>query len=699
MRVNQLNKFNRVRYTLFGSVFGAIEIKEPKNWDKDQKELIRSEKYSGITANISNAQLEFYERAKTNLKSEYNIRGIKGDVEIEREIRNANTDEWEIDYSAYLDFPSYSENKNFVKLKLGENKFFKNIENRFKDSFELDRLDDLKGGVLPPLEYKNLSLQGRDIFRKSEFNNNENYFMYRADSDFVVDTFNFPLKLLYKSDENVFEPAIAVSDAGQINNESAYVPEFGGTISHFFYVTADNTREITIQIKGKIYFQRFGTTTLPNPKNIKLRLARYLYDETTGTFSDSIFNDLTPEFSLDITDGLVEKDIDFSVTFDKRLTESFVISCTFPGDIYPLKIDYKNLNIILEETQDAVITECKALTYFQVFERLFWIITGKNNFTSNLLTNEWKDLLYTNGFKIRNIPDKSITTSLDEVWSSLYQYDDIALIIKNNKVSIEKRQLVFDNQNYHDIGVVSDINRELAEKQHYSTIEIGSDFNGLYEEVAGLEEYNIRTSYTTCIDETDNKFTAISKVRTDSYGITLAQEKQYQSFPKLDTKYDKYNFAIDAKQITVDGVTTYYVRHWQDDFANAPTGIYSPNTAFNLRLSPFNSLLRKSKTISTGLQKFPNDLLKYANTEGNSQLVTLYPERANIANSVLSSPYFLPEIITFTKHLTFSQYTEIVKNPYKLIKFVNEKGLDEYAFVWTSIQPKEGKFTLIKANI
>jgi hypothetical protein len=29
-------------------------------------------------------------------------------------------------------------------------------------------------------------------------------------------------------------------------------------------------------------------------------------------------------------------------------------------------------------------------------------------------------------------------------------------------------------------------------------------------------------------------------------------------------------------------------RKWQDDFEKAPTGIFSPETATNLRLSPFN---------------------------------------------------------------------------------------------------------------
>ena len=182
--------------------------------------------------------------------------------------------------------------------------------------------------------------------------------------------------------------------------------------------------------------------------------------------------------------------------------------------------------------------------------------------------------------------------------------------------------------------------------------------------------------------------------------MTLAQEKQFNNFPKLDTKYDKHNFAIDCKIVEIDGVLVYVARHWEDDFDTIPTGVYSPKTAFNLRLSPFNSLLRKAKTISSGLQKYPTELLKYSSTVGNSNLVTVYPERAKIENKILSMPYYLPETITFEKKITELEFKNIVKNPYNYFKFVNEYGKYEYCFIYPSVKPsKEGKFVTIKANI
>jgi len=688
--MNQLTRFNRVRYTIYGKTFGSQIIEEPSGWQLDNLDLMRSSKFDGIMT-VLNSKLEFYGIGSQLLKGEYDVDGIKAVVRIEREERNELTDIWELNYSANFDFKTYKQNKNYIQIETKESEFFSTIESRFKDNYELERLKDLKNGILQPLEYKKLSFQGTEIFRPSLFRNDSNYFMYKNGSDFVVDSMSFPLPLIYKSDENVSQFAISVNNSGQIDNETAFVGEFGATIGQFFYITAVNTRDIRVKIKGDFKFQYFGSGS----RNITFRFSRFLYEAETG-FSDPIYENLTPVFELTSAQGQVTKSIDVEFIFSKRIKECFQVQGLWAGNAYPLRIDYNNASIELEETQSSVITDCNALTYYQVFERLFQIVTGKNTFQSTLLSTTWKDLLFTNGFKIRQVPDKNITTSLEEVYNSLAAIDDICLIIKNNTVRIEKKSFVYDRVVGIDLGKVVNIEREIDEKNHFSSVEIGCDFNGLYEEVNGLEEYNIRTSYMTCLTELDNKFSAISKVRFDGYGMTLAQEKQYIDNPKLDTKYDKFNFGIDCK--LVNGI--YLVRHYEDDFDEIPTGIFSPSTAINLRLSPFNSVLRKSKTISTGLQKYPNELFEYSSTEGNSQLVTNYTERASIQNNVLSVPYFLPETITFEKKISMFEFQQIVNNPYKLIKFVNEYNEVEYGFIYPSVKPsKEGKFILIKANV
>ena len=139
---NQLTRFNRVRYTLYSDVLEPLVIQEPANWNDDEKELIRSDKYFGIMTNLSN-NLEFYGNSYEYIKSNYEIRGIKANVRLEKEERNENTDEWEIPYSGNLDFSTYKADKNYIKIKFNESQFFKNIESRIKEKYEIERLDDL----------------------------------------------------------------------------------------------------------------------------------------------------------------------------------------------------------------------------------------------------------------------------------------------------------------------------------------------------------------------------------------------------------------------------------------------------------------------------------------------------------------------------------------------------------------------------
>lgn len=715
---NQLTRFNRVRYRIYGNAIGVVSISEPGGWLEDEKELIRSDKYFGITANLSNSSLQFYGRAFIALKSEYDINGIKAVVRIEREERNENTDIWELNYSAYFDFSTYKQNKNYIQIKLNESEFFKNIESRFKDTFELERLTDLKGGVLQPLIYKDLDLQGREIFRETFYSVDETKpipkINYKGSSTYdALQDIALPLHQVYKSDENFVEPLMNINSGGYVDLLTAQVLRIGSTgrrynAGNVYYLVSDRAKQINITVNmtfrakynapggASARCRFYNDTCINNGVNIDSIVETLIYDINSNfapNFTRSIQQDQWKEFTMTYTTTL---DLVVGNSLGLRMEPAFSGSYSQSNQF---QFEFSKLELKAEETQPSIITRTKALTYYQVFERLFQIITGKNTFSSDLLLDKWKDLLFTNGFKIRQFPqntNKNISTSLEEVYNSLNSIDDIGLFIKNNTIKVEQKQLAFQTIIGLDLGEVSNIERNIEEKLHYSTIEIGNDFDGVYEEVNGLDEYNIRTSYVTCLDSLDNKFSAISKVRFDAYGMTLAQDKLYVNNPKLDTKYDKNNFAIDCK--IENGV--YVVRHWQDDFATQPTGIFSPDTAFNLRLSPFNSVLRKAKTISIGLQKYPNELFQYSSTEGNSQLVTLYPERAIVQNNVLPVPYILPETISFEKEISMAQFKQIVDYPYNLIKFVNELGLDEYGFIYPSVKPnKEGKFILIKANI
>ena len=88
----------------------------------------------------------------------------------------------------------------------------------------------------------------------------------------------------------------------------------------------------------------------------------------------------------------------------------------------------------------------------------------------------------------------------------------------------------------------------------------------------------------------EQKYKSTSKYRADSYGAEFARRKSFLKFPTEDTKYDNSIWLFDLIRNPLSSI--FSQRLWQDDFSEEPTGVFSPSTAQNLRLSPFNMLLR-----------------------------------------------------------------------------------------------------------
>src|SRR5690554_1753508 len=218
----------------------------------------------------------------------------------------------------------------------------------------------------------------------------------------------------------------------------------------------------------------------------------------------------------------------------------------------------------------------------------------------------------------------------------------------------------------------------------------------------GLDEYNVKNTYTTVVNNVTNSYKQVSKYRADSYGIEFARRKPFREYPTEDTNYDQDIFFIDCKDEPMyTGFGTFHQpRTYHNDFNNVPMGVFSPETAYNLRLSPFNSLLRHDWVINSGLTLYPNGKIKYASSTGNSSLKTDYYENGEIQNSNLSIPKYIPEIVEFEYELDFDLIQQLLErtnilgkdipNVYGLAEFINENGETERGFI-LSVKPNEGK--------
>ena len=164
----------------------------------------------------------------------------------------------------------------------------------------------------------------------------------------------------------------------------------------------------------------------------------------------------------------------------------------------------------------------------------------------------------------------------------------------------------------------------------------------------------------------------------------------------------------------IDEIGQFRERLWRDDYETAPTGVYSPETATNLRLTPFRNLERHGWFFGSGLQKFQTDKIRFSNSTLNSGLTTkkvsevARSENGDILVSDLQRPRFIPEWVTFDYKVDFAinemvygktnANGRMIPNYYFKIQFINELGLTEYGYLFELKPNKEGKWKILTAN-
>lgn len=513
-----------------------------------------------------------------------------------------------------------------------------------------------------------------------------------------------------------------------------------------FYVVADRDRG-TINAKINISFriQDVYKDTSSN-ESMSVFLRRYTDERETGGNEFTFKKDyiVVPSFSPVTGQTFSERlELEFSGTEAVKKGESFALYFFTAGDYgnglgnsgqMQVYIDQFKGSITWNEDSFFRSTTAKCLTAFNTGSRLSEIYTGKPCFESHLLSGRndkflkpGQQLLFSPGGWIRNLEKTEEENGVETTkeWPFEMSFDDfyksihavlpvgygIAIQGNDQKIIFEDLEYFFQRQVLVNLGKIEIKERSTAVEYCYQALKFGYLKGGNYEKPLGLDEYNTQTDTRSPLTVTDNEYSVLGPSRTDSYGVEDARRKQAQEYPDEDTPYDKDNFMIDAKRVQT---SIYEVRTWQDDFEQAPTGVYSPDTAFNLNLTPGRNRQRHSFWFNSALVKLKDEAIQFLNSQGNSSLKTkkageaaLKENQPSIPISELGNPLFEPEWInaeaSFSQNI-LDQLTGItvingreVNNYYGLAEFTNEKNRIERAFIFSVKVKDKFTFKLLKA--
>lgn len=723
---------DRVEYSLFHKDFGTQIITEPEGWKDDEKEYARVDEYDGIFVRFSN-NLTFVKDGAGFLAMIYNMYGINEDVILRKRERHPHTNVWMNTYMGYLDFSTYEFQNNKVTIKFDSGGIEQLLKTRMKDDFEIERLDTIEGRPLPELPVETIVLNGRRIFLKSVLKGSEE----ETNAFETMGAFRSPL-MYYESrmDERI-QPVL-----------EDFIPYFPNIpfqwsdlqptgLNHFYY---NNDRNKTLTIKGSFrvrstpnfyHFLDAAIVVTDENQNPVPSLCSYVYQ---SGWTSEVWQDFEFEHTLELLEG-------YGIVF------MLVSQVSPPGSTSTLHtLNYERQHLEVNEDSYFPPTTTKAILAHELGQRLTQIITNRDDaFYSEALgrtdigyledgantgaLNGFAHGMWIRGFDKEPQDDenryKPFTTSFQDYIENLKATWNLALGIEKigykERLRIEKKSF-FYNQNvtihigYQENGKwvypkVKNLKRTPSSDHYYSDITVGFEKGWENEEAQGLDEYNTQTTFTTPITRISNKFEAISNYIFASYAKEFIRRKPKLNYPTTDHKNDKEIFGMDLKRDPINGYTE---RLWQDDFETEPTGVFSPETATNLRLTPINTLLRHARNIMAGLTKLSTQMIRYASSEGNSNLTTqqigqqAYTENNDILISDMERPYYVAEYVEFEYPVNFELlqqvegYTEIlgkrVPNFYGLVRFRNENNDLETGFLINLKPNNQGQWKLLKHN-
>ena len=723
--------YNRHRYTLVSS-FDRLRLDtDPLGWEEAETKIARSEKTYGIFITLSN-NLEFTGKAKDFLERAYSLEGVQANVELIKEVKHPQTDDWQLGYRGFFDFTTRRLKDNKLKMDLIEGGLRQILVSQIREKHELNRTTDISGNPISTLKPDVTVIEGREIHLLSGLESQTKDFKIKSgykqsEGETVTHFYPLPLESINANSDpdNVAYQIKTIATSGFPSPNSSFM----------FYLVADRDRG-KINIETNVTFNLVELARIHTiNERLQLVIKRYAGGDSFLPQDQIVLKDFGDPRSIE---GILQE-VSVRSLIEPKKDESYSIGFAVSAE-YGDVIDpgYQNLSfaeysgsVQLKEDSFFEQTTTKALAAYDVGERLTEIYTGKPAFKSSFFkSGKWKDLIFTCGGWIRNLQKKTeegkviewpLTINWEDYYKSLNAIEPVAygIITEGNKQFIALEDYRYFFQPVTTIKIedqVSNLERETATDFIFSSIATGYQKGGNYEKPLGLDEYNVSTNYIGPINKLDRKYEVLGTSRTDSYAVEQARRMQALTHPDTDTEYDKDTFLIDCKlSQELNDKNVFAVRTWPDDFEKAPTGVYSPDTAFNLRLTPAHNRNRHSFIFNAGIIKTPEKSIRYTSSQGNSQLSTKpigkaeVKENSDVLIKDLSNPIFDPEYVSF--EIPFTQDLldklqghskvgeEMINNYYGLIEFKNEKGNREKGYLMdaTISMTEPVKIRLLKA--
>lgn len=706
----------------FTIIKGEVEtvIDEPIGWDKCKFTLARDENYHGIFVTFS-TDLEFVGTGYTIISDTFYNEGIEAVLTLRIEERcNASYDysevfEGRINLSRFQDlFNGHCSCKANLEDKTSQMLIKNNSDKLINLSTELV----VEDGTLPALTPNVMTMHSKAIVLTTLYKEAIELFVSINMDDIDNQAIAMPFWLLLNADD--LNSGLSSSNL-YVTRNTLSNPTWWVDVAQFkaFYSgTYTIDYDIISQTNFKVYARDFEMNM-----NVAIYKNGVLHEDISPLVSREEYINVETIYS---DDWNCQGTSTITLNAGDYVSIFYRIRFIWLEGVGSGVVDWQHLSTTQDVTfkSETTTASSESNTYLvhEAFERVAQATLNKTDaFESDFLGRV--DLGYgangcgsfmavTNGFNIRAF-DKPVLFNLKDCFSSLSAVHCLGLGLENDKIKIEPLDYFYNSNlemsqhlNIKQIAITSD------EKLIYNTAVIGFEKSGTED---GTDKQNVLDGFATQhnynfpITTVKKAFTKISNWIADHYSIEFTRRVQYFTTSTQSWKYDNDNFMICTNRSVDENdiPTSLNIAEKNENFT-ITNNILSPETGYNLRLTPTRMLLKWNQLISGVYSKSVGNSIKFVDGISNylyqSQLDgnctdrynnELLSENQNLAwddaNNEQNAPIIEPISIKYTYPMTSTEFASIVANPIGYISASKSGTIENRGFIkMLTFTPNEG---------
>ena len=718
--MDNLENTNSVYYELYTRILGTLVIQEPKGYSADRRNFERDKDSRGVTVK-SEVSLEFFGNGAEFIATIFRAYGIQEKVLLSKYEKSATTldERWGLRYVQELDMTSFKEDTKDgkVSVKATEGGLYDDIKNRISEDYDLISDESADGKPIGKMDLDFLFPTPRKIYVESllEVKNISDYRINTEKLGNGAITFSrtIPMEVTYSSDkDDVYQPYLAKD--GYNNDAHPRTSDVNGdlplNIGNAFLYRAEIDKSVRIKLDFK-----FRITDVEqkhaNNKNFRVKLKKYRL--TTGFDINNdvleqeweLLNIGNPASNIGFEHIIPTYEEDIFLEKDESLTIEFELYAELGEFLSKGEVNVHTTcttRLVIQDKTEYPSTYVSCSTPFNLFDRIIAKITGKKGlFRSSIFEEggEYDSMVVNNGFWARGFPLEvennngemesiQFKTSFKKAFESFEYLEPLTwfIDIEGNQqvVRIEKAKHTLQNFIGVHLGELDEVSHEASKSDFFSSVEIGTSKSLEYEEINGLDEPNGLSSFSTPITRNDSKYSIQSEYRFDAIGYELTRRIAFILFPDKDTSRDSDIWIHDTKilqrNFSITKSNVYGHNLWAEHFEEVPTGIYDPESSWNLRLSAMNRMVYgHGYSIIRGLYHNGKNKIRFKASNANQNLKTklkgkeLLSENGSIQIKDIENPRIQAE-----KTMATFKNTQDIENQFLGFTMVNGKAVPNY---------------------